>query len=107
MTGWGKAENILVGISNSGNSTNILKAFTTANEKKSPPVALTSATGGDLAEITDYIIIIPISDTPRIQKAHITVGHIICEIIESFYSHSYKLWIVLFVPNYLITILYF
>lgn len=60
--------------------------------KKMLTVALTGATGGDLAEITDYIIKIPSTDTPRIQKAHITVGHIICEIIESFYSHSYKMW---------------
>lgn len=53
-------------------------------------VALTDITGWDMTEISDYIIKMPSTNTQRIQKPQITVGHIICEIIEPFYPHIYK-----------------
>ena len=59
--------------------------------KKMLTVALTDTTSWDRTEISEYIIKMPSTNKPRIQKAQITVGHIICEIIEPFYPHSYKL----------------
>jgi len=79
----GKTGDILVGISTSGNSANILKAFDTARQKGMITVGFAGETGGKMLGITDYLIQIPSTDTPRIQEAHITVGHIICEIVEA------------------------
>lgn len=79
----GKPGDILVGISTSGNSENILKAFDTASAKRMITVALAGQTGGKMADCTNYIIKVPSTDTARIQEAHITVGHIICEIVET------------------------
>ena len=79
----GQQGDILVGLSTSGNSKNILLAFEKAREIGIKTVALTGATGGKLKEIADFLINIPSTNTPRIQEAHITVGHIICEMVES------------------------
>ena len=74
---------VLVGISTSGNSKNILNAFVKAQELGVTTVALTGATGGKMKEHADYLINVPSSDTPRIQESHIMIGHIICEIVEA------------------------
>ena len=79
----GKAGDILIAISTSGNSPNILKALTVAQTKGMITVGLAGKTGGKMAGEIDHLIKIPSSDTPRIQEAHITVGHIICEIVEA------------------------
>ncbi|MEP7110014.1 MAG: D-sedoheptulose 7-phosphate isomerase [Ferruginibacter sp.] len=79
----GKPGDILVGISTSGNSPNILKAFATARAKEMITVCFTGQGGGRMAGTTDYLIQVPSADTPRIQESHITVGHIICEIVET------------------------
>ena len=79
----GKAGDILIGISTSGNSPNILKALTVAQTKGMITVGLAGKTGGKMAGEIDHLIKIPSNDTPRIQEAHITVGHIICEIVEA------------------------
>ena len=79
----GKAGDILIGISTSGNSPNILKALTVAQTKGMITVGLAGKTGGKMVGEIDHLIRIPSSDTPRIQEAHITVGHIICEIVEA------------------------
>jgi D-sedoheptulose 7-phosphate isomerase len=73
---------VLVGLSTSGNSENIIRAFQAAHQKGVITVALTGETGGKLSGISDFIIKVPSSDTPRIQEAHIMVGHIICELVE-------------------------
>lgn len=74
---------ILVGISTSGNSQNIINAFEVAHEMGITTVAFTGKTGGKLAAITDFLINVPSTDTPRIQESHITIGHAICEQIEA------------------------
>lgn len=74
---------VLVGISTSGNSANICNAFTKAKEIGVITVAFTGATGGKMRETSDYLINVPSSDTPRIQEAHILIGHSICQLVES------------------------
>src|SRR5271170_8112005 len=83
--GIGKRDDILVGMSTSGNSTNILKAFETAREKGITTIGMTGEGGGKLAALSDYLIAIPSRNTPRIQEAHMLLGHIICELVEEKY----------------------
>lgn len=77
----GKENDILVGISTSGNSTNIIKAFETAKGRGMTTIAFTGI-GGKIEKFSDYIINVPSTDTPRIQESHIMIGHIICELVE-------------------------
>lgn len=88
IDGIGKEGDVLVGLSTSGNSPNILKAFETAAIKKMKTVGFTGATGGKMKELSNYLINIPSTDTPRIQESHILVGHIICELVEKKYFNS-------------------
>ncbi len=74
---------VLVGISTSGNSKNILNAFRKAKELGVITVAMTGQTGGAMREVADYLLNVPSSDTPRIQESHIMLGHIVCEIVEA------------------------
>lgn len=83
IEGVGKTGDILCGISTSGNSANIIKAFDMAKNKGMITIALVGQTGGKMLGTTNFIIQIPSIDTPRIQEAHITVGHIICEMVEA------------------------
>lgn len=83
VKGHGKAGDILVGLSTSGNSENILRAFDVAHELGMKTVGFTGQTGGKMAPKSDYLINIPSSDTPRIQECHITVGHIVCQLVEA------------------------
>ncbi len=78
----GKPGDVLIGISTSGNSPNIIKAIETANQLGLITVGLTGQTGGKMKDLCKYLINVPSTDTPRIQEAHITIGHIICEIVE-------------------------
>ncbi|MDD2962992.1 MAG: D-sedoheptulose 7-phosphate isomerase [Bacteroidales bacterium] len=78
----GKPGDVLVGLSTSGNSKNIVKAFEKAEELNIITVALTGETGGAMRQTADILINIPSTDTPRIQEAHILIGHIICQLIE-------------------------
>jgi D-sedoheptulose 7-phosphate isomerase len=82
ISGLGRPGDILVGISTSGNSGNILRAFEVCREKSLCTIAMTGASGGKMREQADLLINVPSNDTPRIQEAHITVGHIICELVE-------------------------
>ncbi|QJB30300.1 D-sedoheptulose 7-phosphate isomerase [Chitinophaga oryzae] len=83
LRGMGQPGDVLVALSTSGNSANILEAMKVAREKGMTIVGMTGATGGKMKDACDYLINIPSTDTPRIQEAHITVGHIICEIVEN------------------------
>lgn len=74
---------ILIGISTSGNSPNIVKAFETARGKGITTVGFTGANGGKMKVLSDFLLNIPSTDTPRIQESHIMLGHIICELTEA------------------------
>ena len=78
----GREGDVLVAISTSGNSPNILKAIVTARQQKMIIVGLTGATGGAMADLCDFILKVPSQITPRIQEVHILLGHILCELIE-------------------------
>jgi D-sedoheptulose 7-phosphate isomerase len=83
VKGSGKKGDVLVGLSTSGNSVNIIKALEQAKEIGMISVALTGDSGGKMKGICDYLINVPSNDTPRIQETHITVGHIICQLVEA------------------------
>lgn len=75
-------EDVLVGISTSGNSANVLKACEKAREIGVSIIAMTGNDGGKMAQLSDLLINVPSTDTPRIQEAHIMIGHIVCELVE-------------------------
>ena len=78
----GKKGDVLVGISTSGNSPNVLKAIQKAKELGMTTVGFTGHNGGAMRDICDFMICAPSNDTPRIQEVHILIGHIICQLIE-------------------------
>ena len=78
----GRQGDILIAISTSGNSANILQAIKVANEQKMVTIGLTGEYGGKMKNLCKYLIKVPSTDTPRIQEAHILIGHIICELVE-------------------------
>jgi D-sedoheptulose 7-phosphate isomerase len=85
IDGIGLAGDVLIGLSTSGNSKNIIKAFETAREKSIITIGFTGTTGGLLKSLSDYLINVPSTDTPRIQESHILVGHIVCQLVEEKY----------------------
>jgi D-sedoheptulose 7-phosphate isomerase len=82
IDGVGMPGDVLIGLSTSGNSKNIIKAFESAREKKIVTVGFTGASGGLMKSLSDHLINIPSTDTPRIQESHILAGHIICQLVE-------------------------
>ncbi|MEO7394545.1 MAG: D-sedoheptulose 7-phosphate isomerase [Chitinophagaceae bacterium] len=82
IEGIGESGDVLIGLSTSGNSVNIIKAFVVAKEKGLVTIAFTGISGGQMKSASDYLINIPSTDTPRIQESHITIGHIICQLVE-------------------------
>jgi D-sedoheptulose 7-phosphate isomerase len=85
IDGIGEQGDVLVGLSTSGNSNNIIKAFETAKKKEMITIGFTGETGGKMRSLCDHLINIPSTDTPRIQESHIMVGHIICQLVEQKY----------------------
>jgi len=85
IEGIGNKGDVLIGLSTSGNSKNIVEAFKSAKAAGMITIAFTGDTGGILKEVADYLINIPSANTPRIQESHIMVGHIICEWVEQAY----------------------
>lgn len=79
---------VLVGLSTSGNSANIIKAFEEARHKKVITIGFTGETGGKMKPLSDFLFNIPSADTPRIQESHILLGHIICELVEKEFFKS-------------------
>jgi D-sedoheptulose 7-phosphate isomerase len=79
----GKKGDILMGLSTSGNSGNVIKAFEKANAMGIITVGFTGQTGGKMKDLSKYLINIPSTDTPRIQECHMHLGHTICELVES------------------------
>lgn len=82
LQGIGNKDDILIGLSTSGNSKNIINAFKVAKEKSLITIGFTGATGGGMKELSDYLINVPSTDTPRIQESHMLIGHIICQLVE-------------------------
>lgn len=82
IDGIGKKGDILIGLSTSGNSTNIIKAFEKAKEKGMTTIGFTGQTGGKMKDVSDLLLNVPSTDTPRIQECHIMLGHIICQLVE-------------------------
>jgi len=85
VKGFGKKNDVLIGLTTSGNSENIIRAFLTAKKIGMRTIAFTGQSGGKLKEMSEFLVNIPSTDTPRIQEAHIMVGHIICELVEEKY----------------------
>lgn len=73
---------VVVGISTSGGSPNVLEAIEVAKRKGAQTIGLTGGDGGKLAKVVDLALVVPSDSTPRIQEAHITIGHIVCELVE-------------------------
>lgn len=73
---------VVVGLSTSGNSKNIMNAFDVAKKMNVTTIAFTGITGGKMKDSCDVLINVPSSNTPRIQESHIMLGHIICELVE-------------------------
>lgn len=82
VKGTGREGDVLVGLSTSGNSVNIIKAFEQARQIGMITVGFTGEGGGAMKALSDYLINVPSTDTPRIQETHITIGHIICQLVE-------------------------
>jgi D-sedoheptulose 7-phosphate isomerase len=83
VEGIGNDGDVIIGLSTSGNSKNIIKAFETAKEKNMITIGFTGESGGGMKAVSNYLINVPSTDTPRIQESHIMIGHIICELVEA------------------------
>jgi len=82
VSGAGRKGDILIGLSTSGNSENIVQAFAAARKNQMITIGFTGQTGGRLRELSDFLINIPSGNVPRIQEMHLLTGHIICEEVE-------------------------
>lgn len=88
IAGIGQKGDVLIGLSTSGNSKNIVLAIEEANKKNMITIGLTGAKGGLLKNNCTFWIGVPSDDTPRIQESHILIGHILCQLIEVNYFNS-------------------
>jgi D-sedoheptulose 7-phosphate isomerase len=88
VKGIGNPGDVLIGISTSGNSKNIVEAFKVANEKGMLTIGLTGEKGGAMKELSKYLFNVASNDTPRIQETHILIGHIICQLVEEKYFNT-------------------
>ncbi len=82
LEGLGQEGDLFIGISTSGNSQNVINAFTAAKDRGITTVALVGRDGGKMAAMADYAIVVPSNATPRIQESHLLIEHMICDIIE-------------------------
>ena len=82
LSALGHEGDVVIGISTSGNSPNVIKALEVARKNGMKTVALTGGNGGRLASLADYAFIVPTKATPRIQETHITLGHTICQLVD-------------------------
>jgi len=88
MEAWVEPRDVAVGISTSGNSPNVLEAIRVARERGATTVGLTGNDGGKMLTACDICIVVPSRSTPRIQEAHITIGHILCDLVEQMLEES-------------------
>ena len=84
----GNARDVAIGISTSGESPNVIRALSTARRKGLTTIGLTGGGGGRLRHLVDYCLCVPSNSTPRIQEAHIWLGHTLSEIIELHFYHE-------------------
>lgn len=82
ITGNATANDILIALSTSGSSANIVAAVRAAKQKNMTTLGMTGKSGGQLKKLCTHLIAIPSNNTPRIQEAHIMIGHILCELVE-------------------------
>jgi D-sedoheptulose 7-phosphate isomerase len=82
IEGIGAAGDVLIGLSTSGNSVNILRAFEAAHKNNMITIGFTGATGGKMKDSSDHLFNVPSTDTPRIQESHMLIGHIVCQLVE-------------------------
>lgn len=80
-----RSGDVLIGLSTSGNSGNIISALEMAKELDVHTISFTGETGGKMKAHSDILLNVPSTDTPRIQEVHIMIGHIICELVENTY----------------------
>ena len=88
IEGVSKPGDVLIGLSTSGNSKNIIKALKVAKLKKLHTISFTGLNGGLMKNHSDYLLDIPSENTPRIQECHILIGHIICQLVEKQFFKS-------------------
>ena len=81
---------VVIAMSTSGTSPNVIKAVETAIKKGLKVVALTGAKGDKLASMSDYVFAVPSNDTPRVQETHITLGHVLCQMVEEILFESHR-----------------
>jgi D-sedoheptulose 7-phosphate isomerase len=81
---------IVMAISTSGKSPNVVKAVEAAKRKKIKTIALTGEKGDKLAAISDYVFAVPSNNTPRVQETHITLGHVLCQMVEEILFESHR-----------------
>jgi D-sedoheptulose 7-phosphate isomerase len=79
---------IVIGISTSGNSQNVVEAFELANKRDAITIAMSGRDGGKMKSHADINLIVPSDNTPRIQEMHILIGHTICQIIDDNFTHN-------------------
>jgi D-sedoheptulose 7-phosphate isomerase len=82
LEAFARAGDVLVGLTTSGNSKNVLEAFRRARELGVTSIGLTGEGGGQLAELADILLDVPSRETPRIQECHILIGHCLCQAVE-------------------------
>jgi D-sedoheptulose 7-phosphate isomerase len=82
------AEDLVIGISTSGNSKNVLQALTAAASLGCQTAALLGKGGGEIKNVVNLSLIVPSSNTARIQEAHILIGHILCQVVDSAFTCS-------------------
>lgn len=82
LTALGHEGDVVIGISTSGNSPNVIKALDVAKKNGMKTVVLTGGTGGKMTNLADYTFVVPSRHTPHIQETHITLGHILCQLVD-------------------------
>ena len=81
---------VIIAISTSGNSPNVIKAVDVARKRKLTTIAFTGAKGDRIAAKCDYVFAVPSTDTPRVQETHITLGHVLCQMVEEILFESHR-----------------
>lgn len=85
---WVTDKDIVIGLSTSGNSPNVIEALRKARETGAITVAMTGSRPSAVAEVSDMVLAVPSEDTVRIQESHITIGHIVCELVEKRFTEK-------------------
>jgi D-sedoheptulose 7-phosphate isomerase len=81
---------VVIAISTSGNSPNVIKAIDVAKKKRLRTIAFTGAKGDKLAAKSDYVFAVPSNNTPRIQETHIILGHVLCQMVEEILFEAHR-----------------